>query len=213
MTAIVLLGPPGAGKGTVAEALVEKGYTHISTGDLLRQQIRLETPLGLDAKKLMDQGQFVSDDTVVGIIRDLLQNSDKDTRFLFDGFPRTIAQAEKFDKLLHSMEERLDRVIVLECPDQTIIDRLSGRRTCKTCGAVYHIDYNPSSKGSRCAADGGELVQRPDDQAETIMKRLKIYTDRTAPLIEYYNAKNLIQLVDAAQCIEEVRSAVLERLG
>ncbi|MEN7972226.1 MAG: adenylate kinase [Verrucomicrobiota bacterium] len=213
MTAIVLLGPPGAGKGTVAEVLVEKGFAHVSTGDLLREQIRLETPLGLEAKKSMDQGRFVSDEIVVSMIRDLLQGSECNARFLFDGFPRTLVQAEKLDELIRSFEGSLDAVLLLECPDQTIIDRLSGRRTCISCGAVYHVEYKPSSAGGRCAVDGGELVQRPDDQPETIMKRLEVYAEQTEPLIEYYQVRNLIHSIDAAQSIPKVRNAVFEQLG
>lgn len=213
MNAVVLLGPPGAGKGTVAEVLVDKGYLHVSTGELLREQIRLETPLGLEARKLMDQGAFVPDEVVVGMIRDLLQSSEKDAQFLFDGFPRTLVQAEKLDEIIQSLEGNLDEVILLECPDECIVQRLSGRRTCVECGAVYHIEYNPSSAGDRCAIDQGQLVQRPDDQAETIMKRLQVYAEQTAPLISYYRAKDLIYSIDATKSIEEVRGAVLERLA
>jgi len=185
----------------------------------LREQIRLETPLGIEAKQLMDQGQFVSDDVVVGMIRDLLLASEKEAKFLFDGFPRTLIQAEKLDGILQTLEGDLCEVILLDCPDENIVQRLSGRRTCVECGAVYHIEYNPSSAGDRCAIDQGVLVQRPDDQAETIMKRLKVYAEQTAPLITYYRAKGLVYrakglvfTIDATQSIDEVRGAVLNRL-
>lgn len=213
MTAIILLGPPGAGKGTVAEALVEKGITHVSTGNLLRDRVRLGTPLGLEAKKLMDQGRFVPDEVVVGMIRNLLQDSGKDTSFLFDGFPRTLVQAEKLDELILSLEGTLEAAILLECPDQAIIERLSGRRTCTKCGAVYHVKNNPALAGDLCDVDGCELEQRPDDHAETIKKRLQIYTEQTAPLIEYYKIRNLLHSIDATKSIGEVRSAALEKLG
>ena len=213
MNAVVLLGPPGAGKGTVAKVLVDKGYRHVSTGELLREQIRLETPLGLEAKKLMDQGEFVPDAVVVGMIRELLQSSGKEAKFLFDGFPRTLVQAEKLDEIIQSLEGNLDDVILLECPSENIIQRLSGRRTCVTCGAVYHMVYNPSSSGEQCELDQGQLIQRPDDKVETIIKRLTVYAEQTAPLISYYRTKDQIHSIDATMSIEEVRSAVLKRLA
>ncbi len=213
MNAVVLLGPPGAGKGTVAEVLVDKDYEHVSTGDLLREQIRLETALGLEAKKLMDQGKFVSDDVVVGMIRDLLKSSDRDAKFLFDGFPRTLVQAEKLDELVGSLGGTLNQVVLLECPDQVIVERLSGRRSCPTCKAVYHIINNPPKVDGVCDNEGAALVQRDDDNAETIQKRLSVYAEQTAPLISYYNDKNLVCPVDATQGIEKVRAAVLETLG
>ena len=213
MNAVVLLGPPGAGKGTVAEVLVDKGYNHVSTGDLLREQIRLQTPLGIEAGKLMDNGSFVPDDVVVGMIRHLLESRHTDSKFLFDGFPRTLVQAEKLDELLLALEGRLESVMLLECPDDVIVERLSGRRTCGKCGMVYHVKYNPASHGSICDVEGCELVQRPDDNSETIRKRLDVYAEQTAPLINYYKEKNLIHPIDATKSIPEVRSAVLERLG
>ena len=213
MNAVVLLGPPGAGKGTVAEVLIGKGYEHISTGDLLREQIRLETPLGIEAKQLMDQGKFVSDQVVIGMISELIAARKSDARFLFDGFPRTLVQAEKLDALLASLGGTLEEVILLECSDGVIVERLSGRRTCSKCGSVYHVIYNPPANGETCDQNGCELEQRPDDNAETVRKRLHVYAERTAPLIDYYAAKNLIRRIDASRSIREVRSAVLEHLG
>jgi len=213
MTAIVLLGPPGAGKGTVAEALAGKGYGHISTGELLREQIRLQTPLGRVAKDRLAQGKFVSDEIVVGMVRDLLEHAEAGQKFLFDGFPRTMVQAEEFGKMLQSLEGSIDEVILLECPDDAIVQRLSGRRTCKACGAVYHLEYNPPATPGICDFDGGELKHRKDDAPETIRKRLEIYRERTAPLIGYYRDMGLIHSVDASLSIEEVRRAVVERLG
>jgi adenylate kinase len=212
MNAVVLLGPPGAGKGTVAEVLVDRGFTHVSTGDLLRDQIRKRTPLGLEAKKLMDQGQFVSDDVVVGMIRGQMESAAADAEFLFDGFPRTLLQAEKLDDLMPSLDATLDQVFLLECPDAVIIERLSGRRTCADCGAVYHIKFNPPIRDGFCDDDGGALIQRPDDREDTIKKRLSVYANRTAPLIAYYKARNLVFTIDAAQPIDQVRLAALEQL-
>ena len=213
MNAIVLLGPPGAGKGTVAEVLVGKGYEHVSTGDLLREQIKLETPLGIEAKQLMDNGKFVSDQVVVDMISELIAQREPNARFLFDGFPRTLVQAEKLDQLLISIGGTLEEVVLLECPDEVIVERLSGRRTCSKCGSVYHVLYNPPANGETCDESGCELMQRPDDTAQTVRKRLQVYVDRTAPLIDYYTTKNLIQRVDASQSIGEVRAAVAKRVG
>jgi adenylate kinase len=213
MNAVVLLGPPGAGKGTVAEVLVDKGFRHVSTGALLREQIRLETKLGLEAKTLMDQGHFVPDDVVVGMIRDLMVSSEDSASFLFDGFPRTLVQAEKLDELILSMGGALDGVVLLECTDDMIVERLSGRRTCEKCGAVYHVKYNPASQGNVCDADGCALMQRADDTELTIRNRLSVYAEQTAPLIKYYEAKGLVHPIDATQTIDAVRAAVLEKLG
>jgi adenylate kinase len=213
MTAIVLLGPPGAGKGTVAEALAGKGYEHVSTGELLREQIRLQTPLGLEAKDRLAQGRFVSDGIVLGMVRDLFEHADAGQKFLFDGFPRTMVQAEEFGKMLQSLEGGIDEVVLLECPDDVIVARLSGRRICAVCGAVYHIEHNPPATPGICDLDGGELRHRKDDAPETVRKRLEIYRERTAPLIGYYRGKGLIHSVDASLPIEEVRRAVVRQLG
>ncbi len=213
MTAIILLGPPGAGKGTVAEELARKGYGHVSTGELLREQIRQETPLGLAAKERLAHGKFVSDEIVVGMIRDLLEHAKAGQKFLFDGFPRTMVQAEEFDQLLQSLEGTLDEVILLECPDDVIVARLSGRRVCPVCGAVYHVEHNPPDTPGICNLDGSELKLRKDDAPETVKKRLRIYRERTAPLIDFYKNKGLIHAVDASLSIDQVRRAVIERLG
>ena len=213
MNVVVLLGPPGAGKGTVAEVLVGKGYKHVSTGALLREQIRLETPLGIEAKKPMDGGQFVPDDVVVGMIRELMKDSAFGTRYVLDGFPRTLIQAEKFDELLRSLGGTLENVVLLECPVDTIAERLIGRRTCGKCGSVYHVTYNPPSRGEVCDVEGCELTQRPDDTEETVRKRLEVYIEQTAPLISYYKTKGLIQPINANQPINDVRAEIIEVLG
>ena len=213
MIAIVLLGPPGAGKGTVAEVLAEKGYTHVSTGQLLREQIQQGTQLGLEAKTLMDKGAFVPDDVVVGMIRSLLEDANPNQKFLFDGFPRTLSQAEKLDELLESLNGTLGEVILLECPDSVVVERLSGRRTCEKCGTIYHIKYNSPETLGVCNLDGAPLLQRPDDKEETIKNRLSVYQTQTAPLVNYYQSHGLIHTIDATQPIQNVREAVLEKLG
>ncbi len=213
MTTVVLLGPPGSGKGTVSEALVEKGFSHVSTGDMLREQIRLKTPLGVEAKKRLDQGKFVSDDIAMQMIEGLLEDADVDQKFLFDGFPRTLVQAEKLDELIRTKNLILEAVILLECPNDQLVERLSGRQTCEQCGAVYHLSYKPSAVDGICDQDGGELKSRTDDVAETVRKRLEIYTERTAPLIDYYLEKGLIHSVDASRSFEKVRHDIAVKFG
>ncbi len=213
MNAVILLGPPGAGKGTVAGVLVDHGCEHVSTGQLLRDEIAKGTALGLEAKELIDRGQFVSDDTVIGMVRELFASTESDTTFLFDGFPRTLVQAEELDKMLQALGGRVLQVVLLDCPDEVIVERLSGRRTCKKCGTVYHLAYNAPLREDHCDADGCALIQRVDDQVGTIRQRLDIYVNQTEPLIHYYEAKGLIERVDATQSIEHVRDAVSSKLG
>ncbi len=213
MTGIVLLGPPGAGKGTVSKVFAEKGFVHVSTGELLRDQIRQKTPAGIEAKLRLDQGKFVSDKIVVEMVRDLLKNTDSTQKFLFDGFPRTLIQAKELDAILQSFGGKLAAIIQLDCPDEVIIERLSGRRVCNKCGSVYHLSHNPPSSEGKCDFDGSILQLRPDDTSETIKKRLAIYAEQTAPLIDYYRSSGLIRRIDASLTIEEVRCAVLERLA
>jgi adenylate kinase len=207
VNAVILLGPPGAGKGTVSGVLEDTGYIHVSTGQMLREQIKLQTPLGNEARKLMEGGNFVSDEIVLGMIRDLVLSSPSDAKFLFDGFPRTLVQAEEFDALLDEVNGTIRDVILLECPEDVIVKRISGRRTCMTCGAVYHVDFNMEADG-KCGIDGCDLMQRPDDTEETVRKRIAVYEEWTAPLIGYYSKKGLIKTVDANQDIEAVRNAV-----
>ncbi|MBN2704569.1 MAG: adenylate kinase [Pontiellaceae bacterium] len=206
------MGPPGAGKGTVAEVMSEQGYHHVSTGDLLRAQIKEQTPLGLEAKALMEQGMFVPDDVVVGMIHDLISSFEGSAMFLFDGFPRTLIQAQKLDELIASENGTLEHVVLLQCPDEVIVKRLSGRRSCPECGAVYHMLYNPPKKGEVCDNDGATLVQRSDDNEKTIVNRLSVYAEQTAPLIDFYAEKGLVREVNANQSIADVRADVMEQL-
>lgn len=212
MNVSILLGPPGAGKGTVSNVFVAKGYSHISTGELLRGQIQLKTPLGLEAKASLDAGKFVSDTIVINMIRDLFEHAKQGDRFLLDGFPRNLEQAKELDAILKDSNATLDTVTLLDCPAEVIVERLSGRRTCSECGTVYHLSYNPSAKGLLCEADDAPLTQRADDLPETVTKRLDIYVSQTAPLIDYYQSQDLVRHVDASLSINEVRDAVLQTL-
>lgn len=213
MIATVLLGPPGAGKGTVAEVLVDKGYRHVSTGELLREQIRLQTPLGIQARERMEKGLFVPDDAVVGMIRELVQSQDPSACFLFDGFPRTLPQAQMLDQMLEDIDGFLERVLLLDCPDEVVVERLVGRRTCGKCGAVYHVLFNPPEHGNVCDVEGCELSQRADDTTETVQKRLAVYKRQTEPLVSYYQRRNLIVGINANQSIEAVRADATKVLG
>lgn len=202
---IVLLGPPGAGKGTQAEKLVRKyGLPHISTGDILRAAIQEGTELGMRAKRFMDQGELVPDEVVEGIVRERLLAPDCAQGFLLDGFPRTVAQAATLDEALLAMAAGLDGVVNVTVPEEELIARLTGRRVCRTCGASYHIKFNPPKVRNVCDKCGGELYQRADDALGAVKQRLLVYHSLTAPLTEYYAQKGLLLVVDGARDIEEV---------
>jgi len=195
---IILLGPPGAGKGTQAAGIAQEAdIPHISTGDMFRAALKQGTALGLEAKKYMDSGELVPDDVVVAMVNERIQQPDCSRGFLLDGFPRTIVQAEKLDETLESGGLTIDLVINLDCADETILKRLTGRRVCRSCGKIYHVTNMPSAVEGVCDADGGELYQRDDDQEETILNRLEVYKKQTADLIGYYRAKDLLKDVDA----------------
>lgn len=193
---LILLGPPGAGKGTQAQRMVSRYHIpQISTGDILRTAVKESTPLGMRAKGLMEQGQLVPDEIVIGIIEDRLKAKDCDPGFILDGFPRTIPQAEALQPLLTKMGKKIDYVINIEVDSEELVRRLTGRRTCKTCGAMFHILFQPPKKEGICDRCGGMLYQRADDKEETIRTRLKEYEKQTAPLIQYYQGKKTLRSI------------------
>ena len=210
---IVLLGPPGAGKGTQAEVLTKKLLVpHISTGDMFRAAIKNGTAMGLEAKGYMDRGQLVPDEVTVGIIKDRIAQSDCSGGFLLDGFPRTIAQAEALDKLLED-KGGLDAVLNISVPLEKLVERLTGRRMCRKCGAIYHMLYNAPAKEGVCDACGGELYQRDDDKLETVTNRLDVYEAQTAPLIGFYEKQGKLFTVNGDQPINAVLADLGKALG
>ena len=210
---LILLGPPGSGKGTQAQKLVERfKVPQVSTGDIFRQAVRDQTELGKKAKEYMDRGELVPDQIVVGMVEERLSQPDCKNGFILDGFPRTIAQAEALDELLARRGEKLDAVLEISVPDEEVIKRLSGRRTCRQCGAMYHIEFNPPKEPGRCDKCKGELYQREDDKEEVIKSRLEVYHSQTAPLIEYYQKKGLLKKIDGVGGIEEIFSRVMSAL-
>jgi len=210
---LILLGPPGAGKGTQAKMLTESfSIPQISTGDILRAAVKEGTPMGLKAKEYMDAGGLVPDEVVVGIVRDRLLAADCDNGFILDGFPRTVAQADALQASLAEMDKALDRVISLEVDAEALVERLTGRRTCKECGRGYHVTFDPPREENICDACGGSLIQRDDDQEETIRKRLQVYADQTSPLISYYRDADVLIELDGMQPIPRVQEKMLSLL-
>ncbi|WP_027716915.1 adenylate kinase [Desulfuromonas sp. TF] len=210
---LILLGPPGAGKGTQAKMLTERfDIPQISTGDILRAAVKDRTPMGVKAKSFMDAGGLVPDDVVIGIVRERLQNQDCAAGFILDGFPRTVAQADALKETLHSLGKDLDAVISLEVDTEALVERLTGRRTCRECGQGYHVKFDPPREAGRCDACGGELFQRDDDSEETIRKRLEVYHAQTSPLAAYYRNEDLLLPVDGMQEIGTVQEKILSHL-
>jgi len=210
---IILLGPPGSGKGTQAQKIVERYHIpQISTGDILRGAVKEQTPLGVEAKGYMDQGKLVPDEVVVGIVRERLKESDCKGGFILDGFPRTVPQAEALDGTLGEVQRAIDHVVSIEVPNEELIKRLTGRRTCRNCGAMYHIIFDPPVKEGVCDRCGGELYQRDDDQEETIRARLQVYEEQTAPLIAYYREKGLLRAIDGVGEIEEIFRNIVQAI-
>lgn len=210
---LILLGPPGAGKGTQAKMLTDRfGIPQISTGDILRGAVKEGTPMGLKAKSFMDAGGLVPDEVVVGIVRERLQKGDCATGFILDGFPRTVAQADALKETLRLLGKDLDAVISLEVDVEALVERLTGRRTCKNCGRGFHVKFDPPKLAGACDACGGELVQRDDDREETIRKRLEVYHQQTAPLVAYYRNDSLLTSVDGMREIDTVQRQILSAL-
>ncbi|GKV66311.1 MULTISPECIES: adenylate kinase [Sporosarcina] len=202
---IVLMGLPGAGKGTQADKIVEKyGIPHISTGDMFRAAIKEGTELGVKAKSFMDQGALVPDEVTIGIVRERLSKTDCDNGFLLDGFPRTVPQAQALDALLDDLGKKIEYVIDIEVDTEELVARLSGRRICKVCGTSYHLLFNPPKVEDICDKDGGELYQRADDNPETVMNRLEVNMNQTAPLLDFYGEKGVLTKIDGQQDINVV---------
>ncbi|WPX07879.1 adenylate kinase [Anaerocellum danielii] len=211
---LILLGAPGAGKGTQAEYLSKRfSIPHISTGDILRENVKNETELGKKAKEYMDKGLLVPDEIVIEIVKDRISKEDCKNGFLLDGFPRTIAQAEALDKVLQELGQKIDKVLNIEVPDEKILERMSGRRICKNCGASFHVIYRPPQKEGVCDVCGGELYQREDDKEETVKKRLEVYHAQTQPLIDYYKEKGLLVVAYGQEEIADTTKEVLKALG
>ena len=209
---IIMLGAPGAGKGTQAKKIAEKySIPHISTGDIFRANIKNGTELGKKAKTYMDQGLLVPDELVVDLVVDRVKQDDCSNGYVLDGFPRTIPQAEALDKALAAMGEAMDYAINVEVPDENIVRRMSGRRACVDCGATYHIVY--TKEENICDNCHGELILREDDKPETVQKRLNVYHEQTQPLIDYYTEKNILVEVDGTVDIDEVFAAIVNVLG
>jgi adenylate kinase len=210
---LILMGPPGAGKGTQAERIVaEFGIPHISTGDAFRAAMKEGTALGVKAKEFVDAGLLVPDDVTIGIVRERLQQDDCKKGFMLDGFPRTISQAEALDEILAQMGRKIDHVVNLKVDRELLLARLTGRRICRTCGATYHILFNPPVKEGICDKDGGELYQRSDDTEEKVGTRLDEYTNKTAPLLKYYQDKNLLRALNGEREIDEVTNELINVL-
>lgn len=210
---ILLMGPPGAGKGTQAANLVtEFGIPHISTGDMFRAAVKEGTELGKQAKACMDAGKLVPDEVTIGIVRERLAKDDCKKGFILDGFPRTVEQADALDSIMKDLGLSITRVLNINVPAEDLIERAVGRRICKKCGATYHVKFHPSKAEGICDACGGELYQRADDSAETMKNRLAVYEDSTRPLIEYYKKAGVYTEVDGRQAIDAVTKGLVDAL-
>lgn len=211
---IIMLGAPGAGKGTQAKMIAEKyGIPHISTGDIFRYNIKNGTELGKEAKKYMDQGLLVPDELTVKILLDRIAKDDCKNGYVLDGFPRTIPQAEVLEEALTKLGDRIDYAINVEVPDENIVKRMGGRRACVNCGATYHIEHVPPKKEGICDNCGSELILRDDDKPETVKNRLSVYHKQTQPLIDFYNGKGVLRTVDGTVDMKDVFNAIVAILG
>jgi adenylate kinase len=211
---LILLGPPGAGKGTQAKRLIDKyGIPQISTGDILRAALKERTELGIKAKEYMDKGALVPDEVVIGIIRDRLTQPDCQKGYMLDGFPRTVVQAEALDGVLKKMGSKIDHVISIEVASDELMKRLTGRRTCRKCGSGYHVVFDPPKKADGCDKCDGDLYQRDDDNETTVGSRLQVYENQTKPLIDYYTKKSLIRPIQGTGSIDDIFGRITAVLG
>ncbi|HDG4500604.1 TPA: adenylate kinase, partial [Staphylococcus pseudintermedius] len=207
------MGLPGAGKGTQASEIIKKyPIPHISTGDMFRKAIKDETELGKEAKSYMDRGELVPDEVTVGIVKERISEDDAKKGFLLDGFPRTIEQAEALNSILEELGRTIDAVVNIEVPEEELMNRLTGRRICETCGTTYHLVFNPPKVEGICDIDGGKLYQREDDNPETVANRLEVNVKQSKPILEFYNQKGLLKNIDGSKHIDEVTSDVIEIL-
>lgn len=210
---IILMGLPGAGKGTQASEIVKKyPIPHISTGDMFRKAIREETELGKKAKSFMDRGELVPDEVTVGIVKERLSEDDAKKGFLLDGFPRTIDQAEALNDIMSDLNREIEAVINIEVPEEELMNRLTGRRICEKCGTTYHLVFNPPKVEGVCDLDGGKLYQREDDNPETVSNRLKVNIKQSKPILEYYDQKGVLKNIDGSKDISDVTKDVIDIL-
>jgi adenylate kinase len=211
---VVLLGPPGAGKGTQAKLLQERFEAcQVSTGDILRSAVAARSPLGKETAEYIKRGALVPDFIIVKLVAERLQQEDCAKGFVLDGFPRTISQAESLEEMLGKMGLELQYVLSVQVPPNVIVERLAGRRTCKGCGALYHLHFDPSTREGICDRCGGQLLQRDDDREETISTRLDVYDTQTAPLVNYYRQRGLLREIDGVGSVEDIRERVIRAVG
>jgi len=211
---IILLGPPGAGKGTQAKRLIDKySIPQISTGDMLRAALKEGTALGLEAKKYMDKGELVPDSVVIGLVKERIQQKDCAKGYMLDGFPRNVSQAEALDKMLAELKQKIDDVICIEVPNEELLGRLTGRRTCRSCGAGFHVMFDPPKKEGVCDKCNGELYQRDDDNETTVKSRLEVYAKQTEPLIGYYKNQGKLRSINGVGDMEAIFSRITAVLG
>lgn len=211
---LILLGPPGAGKGTQARMLETRLHVpQIASGDLLRAAVRNRTALGVEAKGYMDKGALVPDGLVLGMINERMSEADAHGGFILDGFPRTTAQAEALGKMLEARGEKIDKVVAIIVPDEEIVKRISGRRTCRDCGAMYHVIYDPPRNMNVCNQCNGDLYQRDDDAEDTVRNRLRVYAESTRPLLDYYGRTGLLAKIDGIGRPADIEGRILTALG
>ena len=211
---IILIGPPGAGKGTQAKRMIDRlQVPQISTGDMFRAAVGEGTPMGIKAKEYMDKGALVPDEVVIGVVEERFEKDDCKKGFILDGFPRTLEQAGALDRLLEKMGSQLDHVVVIDVPDESLVERLTGRRTCRGCGYMHHVKFDAPKVDGVCDKCGGELYQRDDDQEATIRQRLNGYHAQTAPLIDYYSKSDKVRMIDGTMTMQEVEAAVTKAIG